>query len=212
MSNQLQEIKELVVEGKHQLIEGKVQEAIDAGIDLNTLINDSLIAAMDVVGKRFSAQEIFVPEMLVSAMTMKKGLELVKPLLAAGGDNSKGTVLIGTVKGDLHDIGKNLVAMMLEGAGYKIVDMGVDIKVEDVLAKIVEEKADVLGLSALLTTTLPGMSQMIEALKEAGLRDQIKVMVGGAPVDQAFADKIGADGFAADAAEAVEITRKLIAA
>lgn len=212
MSNQLQEIKELVVEGKHQLIEGKVQEAIDAGIDLNTLINDSLIAAMDVVGKRFSAQEIFVPEMLVSAMTMKKGLELVKPLLAAGGDNSKGTVLIGTVKGDLHDIGKNLVAMMLEGAGYKIVDMGVDIKVEDVLAKIVEEKADVLGLSALLTTTLPGMSQMIEALKEAGLRDQIKVMVGGAPVDQAFADKIGADGFAADAAEAVELTRKLIAA
>lgn len=212
MSNQLQEIKELVVEGKHQLVEEKVQEAIDSGIDLNTLINESLIAAMDVVGKRFSAQEIFVPEMLVSAMTMKKGLELVKPLLAAGGDNSKGTVLIGTVKGDLHDIGKNLVAMMLEGAGYKIVDMGVDIKVEDVLAKIVEEKADVLGLSALLTTTLPGMSQMIEALEEAGLRDQIKVMVGGAPVDQAFADKIGADGFAADAAEAVELTRRLIAA
>lgn len=212
MSNQLQEIKDLVVDGKHKQIEEKVQEAIDAGIDLDTLINDSLISAMDIVGKRFSAQEIFVPEMLVSAMTMKKGLELVKPLLAAGGDNSKGTVLIGTVKGDLHDIGKNLVAMMLEGAGYKIVDMGVDIKVEEVLAKIVEEKADVLGLSALLTTTLPGMGQMIEALKEAGVRDQIRVMVGGAPVDQAFADKIGADGYAADAAEAVELTRRLIAA
>lgn len=212
MENRLEEIKTLVVEGKHQQIEEQVKKAVDAGVDLNSLINDGLIAAMDIVGKRFSASEIFVPEMLVSAMTMKKGLEIVKPLLASGGDNSKGTVLIGTVKGDLHDIGKNLVSMMLEGAGYRIVDMGVDVKVEDVIATILKEKAEVLGLSALLTTTLPGMGQVIEALKEAGLRDKIKVMVGGAPVDQAFADKIGADGYAADAAEAVELTRRLMAA
>lgn len=211
MDERLKEIMQLVVDGKHDLIEEKVQQAIDDGVALDRLINDALIAAMDIVGKRFSENVIFVPEMLVSAMTMKKGLELVKPLLTGDGGTSKGTVLIGTVKGDLHDIGKNLVAMMLEGAGYKVVDMGVDIKVEDVVAMVVKEKADVLGLSALLTTTLPAMGQVIDALKEAGLREQVKVMVGGAPVDSAFADKIGADGYAPDAAEAVELTRRLMA-
>jgi 5-methyltetrahydrofolate--homocysteine methyltransferase len=211
MEEQLNEIMALVVDGKHDLIEEKVKQAIDGGVDLDRLINDSLIAAMDIVGKRFSESVIFVPEMLVSAMTMKKGLQMVKPLLSGNGDNARGTVLLGTVKGDLHDIGKNLVAMMLEGAGYKIIDMGVDIKVEDVVASVADEKADVLGMSALLTTTLPAMGQVIEALKEAGLRDKVKVMVGGAPVDSAFAEKIGADGYAADAAEAVELTRQLMA-
>jgi 5-methyltetrahydrofolate--homocysteine methyltransferase len=211
MEKQLEEIMQLVVDGGHKEIEEKVNEAIAGGIDLDRLINDALIAAMDIVGKRFSENVIFVPEMLVSAMTMKKGLALIKPLLAGGDDNTRGTVLIGTVKGDLHDIGKNLVAMMLEGAGYRIIDMGVDIKVEDVVTRVQKENADVLGLSALLTTTLPAMGQVIDALKEAGLRDRVKVMVGGAPVDSAFAEKIGADGYAADAAEAVELVRRLMA-
>lgn len=212
MKEMIVTIKETVVEGKHKEIEDQVRQAIDQGMDLDTLINEALIAAMDVVGKRFSSGEIFVPEMLVSAMTMKKGLELIKPLLAGDGASTKGTILIGTVQGDLHDIGKNLVAMMLEGAGYRVVDMGVDIKVPDIVALVEKENADVLGLSALLTTTLPGMEKVIEALKEAGLRDGVKVMIGGAPVDLAFAEKIGADGYAPDAAAAVELVRRLIAA
>ena len=211
MEEKIIEIQRIVVEGKFKEVEEKVQQAIDDGCDLNTLINQGLIDAMDVVGKRFSTGEIFVPEMLVSATTMKKGLELIKPLLAGDGSYSKGTILLGTVKGDLHDIGKNLVAMMFEGGGYKVVDMGVDIKVEDVLERVKSENADILGLSALLTTTLPGMGQVIDALEEAGMRNQVKVIVGGAPVNQEFADNIGADGYAADAAEAVMLADRMLA-
>ncbi|MEH0018017.1 MAG: corrinoid protein [Desulfobacter sp.] len=211
MEEKIIEIQRIVVEGKFKEVEGKVQQAIDDGCDLNTLINQGLIDAMDVVGKRFSTGEIFVPEMLVSATTMKKGLELIKPLLAGDGSYSKGTILLGTVKGDLHDIGKNLVAMMFEGGGYKVIDMGVDIRVEDVLERVKSENADILGLSALLTTTLPGMGQVIDALEEAGMRDQVKVIVGGAPVNQEFADNIGADGYAADAAEAVMLADQMLA-
>jgi 5-methyltetrahydrofolate--homocysteine methyltransferase len=149
--------------------------------------------------------------MLVSAKTMKQGLDIIKPLLTAGEAEHRGTIVMGTVKGDLHDIGKNLVIMMMEGAGFRIVDVGVDVKIEDLIDTVKKEEADVLGLSALLTTTMPEMQKVIAALDEAGLRNQLKVIVGGAPIDQRFADEIGADGFGADAVEAVQLARELVA-
>jgi corrinoid protein of di/trimethylamine methyltransferase len=211
MTDILETIKEMVVGGKYNDIEKQVQRAVDNGIDLNRLINDALISAMDIVGKQFAASEIYVPEMLVSAKTMKQGLDIIKPLLQSGEAENRGTILMGTVKGDLHDIGKNLVIMMMEGAGFKIIDLGVDVKIEDLIDTVKKEQVDVLGLSALLTTTMPEMQKVIEALEEAGLRNQLKVIVGGAPIDQRFADKIGADGFGADAVEAVQLARELVA-
>ncbi len=201
----------MVVGGKFNDIEAEVQRAVDSGTDLNRLINDALISAMDIVGKRFASSEIYVPEMLVSARTMKLGLNIIKPLLQSGEAKHRGTVAMGTVKGDLHDIGKNLVTMMMEGAGFKIIDLGVDVKIENLIDTIKKEEVDVLGLSALLTTTMPEMQNVIEALEEADLRNQVKVIVGGAPIDQGFADKIGADGFGADAVDAVQLARELIA-
>jgi len=210
VSEILEILKEMVVNGKHKEIEAQVQSAIDSGIDLNRIINDALISAMDIIGKRFADSEIYVPEMLVSAMTMKLGLEKIKPLLTEEEIETKGTILMGTVKGDLHDIGKNLVAMMLEGAGFKVIDLGVDVKIENLVQILKEKKADILGLSALLTTTMPEMSKVIETLEVEGLRDNVKVIVGGAPIDKKFADKIGADGYAKDAAEAVQVARELV--
>lgn len=210
MSEILEILKEMVVDGKHKEIEGQVQSAIDSGIDLNRIINDALISAMDIIGKRFADGEIYVPEMLVSAMTMKLGLEKIKPLLTEEEIETKGTILMCTVKGDLHDIGKNLVTMMLEGAGFKVIDLGVDVKIDTLLQTVKEKKADILGLSALLTTTMPEMHRVIEALEVEGLRDNVKVIVGGAPIDKKFADKIGADGYAKDAAEAVQLARELV--
>ena len=204
------EIKDIVVAGKHTEVEALVEKAIADGTDLNDLINSALIAAMDVVGQRFAKSEIFVPEMLVSAMTMKKGLEIVKPLLKEAESQSKGKVVLCTVKGDLHDIGKNLVAMMLEGAGLEVIDLGVDSTVDTVIARVKELQPDVLGMSALLTTTMPEMEKMIEALKIQGIRDKVRVMIGGAPVGADFATKIGADAYGEDAAEAVSIARDLI--
>ena len=211
MTDMLVTIKEMVVGGKFKEIEEQVQAAVDSGTDLNRLINEALISAMDIVGKRFSKGDIYVPEMLVSARTMKLGLNIIKPLLQSGEAKHRGTVAMGTVKGDLHDIGKNLVTMMMEGAGFKIIDLGVDVKIENLIDTIKKEEVDVLGLSALLTTTMPEMQNVIEALEEAGLRNQVKVIVGGAPIDQGFADKIGADGFGADAVDAVQLARELIA-
>jgi 5-methyltetrahydrofolate--homocysteine methyltransferase len=210
MNDRIAAIKQAVVAGRHQEIQSLVQSAIDDGTDLEALINESLIGAMDIVGQRFASNEIFVPEMLVSAVTMKKGLELIKPLLTGTGSQSKGTILIGTVKGDLHDIGKNLVIMMLEGAGYNVVDLGVDLSVEKVIAKVEEYKPDVLGLSALLTTTMPEMDKVIRMLEQKGLRDGVRVIVGGAPVDANFAKKIGADGYGKDAGEAVQLAKKFV--
>ena len=210
MTDTLETIQKMVVDGKFKDIEEAVQQAIDAGTDLNLLINDALIRAMDIVGKKFSDGVIYVPEMLVSATTMKRGLDIIKPLLQSGESEYRGTVVMATVKGDLHDIGKNLVTMMMEGAGFKIIDMGVDVKIENLLETLQKENADILGLSALLTTTMPEMQHVIEAMQEAGLRDQVKVIVGGAPIDQAFADTIGADGFGKDAVEAVQLCRDLI--
>ena len=211
MTDILETIREMVVGGKYNDIEKQVQRAVDSGTDLNRLINDALISAMDIVGKRFADGDIYVPEMLVSAKTMKQGLDIIKPLLTSGEAEHRGTIVMGTVKGDLHDIGKNLVIMMMEGAGFRIIDMGVDVKIEDLIDTVKKEEADVLGLSALLTTTMPEMQKVIEALDEAGLRNQLKVIVGGAPIDQRFADEIGADGFGADAVEAVQLAREIVA-
>ncbi len=211
MNDRLETIKTAVVLGKHGEIEDLVRKAADAGEDLNRIINEALIAAMDVVGQRFGSGEIFVPEMLVSALTMKKGLEIVKPRLGGQKSKARGTILMGTVKGDLHDIGKNLVIMMLEGAGFNVIDLGVDQSVEKVIEKVEEIKPQILGLSALLTTTMPEMKRVIEVLVEKGLRQKVKVLVGGAPVDGRFAEKIGADGYGKDAAEAVRLAREMIA-
>jgi 5-methyltetrahydrofolate--homocysteine methyltransferase len=212
MADHLNTIKDAVIGGKHGEIKALVQQALDAGTDPATLINDALIAAMDVVGKDFGEGKIFVPEMLVSAMTMKSGLEVVKPRLAGGESQSRGTVIMATVKGDLHDIGKNLVSMMLEGAGFKVLDLGVDLSVEKLVDQVKSVGPDVLGLSALLTTTMPEMQKVIAELKSQGLRDKVKVLVGGAPVDRAFAEKIGADGYGSNAAEAVELARRFASA
>lgn len=196
---------------KAELI-SSLEAAIAAGLDPNEIINEGLTAAMDVVGKEFSEGTIFVPEMLVSAMLMKEGLKLIKPLIASGNEEKRGKILIGTVKGDLHDIGKNIVVMLLEGAGFDVVDLGVDLSVEQLVAKVAEQKPQILGLSALLTTTMPEMKKAISALTENGIREQVKVMVGGAPLSQSFADSIGADGYAKDASEAVTLARRLVAA
>ena len=210
MEKLLLEIKEKVIAGKHKEIEALVQKAILEKVDLDDLINLALIAAMDVVGERFAKSEIFVPEMLVSAVTMKKGLDLIKPLLKGDEEQTKGKVILCTVRGDQHDIGKNLVAMMLEGAGLEVIDLGVDVTVEMVVDKVREIQPQVLGLSALLTTTMPEMENVIDLLSESGLRDKVKIMIGGAPVDSEFAEKIGADAYGEDAAEAVTVARNFI--
>ena len=212
MDDHLNTIKDAVIGGKHGEIKGLVQQALDAGIDPGAIVNNALIAAMDVVGKDFGESKIFVPEMLVSAVTMKAGLEVVKPHLSDGQSQSRGTIIMATVKGDLHDIGKNLVTMMLEGAGFKVMDLGVDLGVDKLIDQVKAIKPDILGLSALLTTTMPEMQKVIGELKAQGLRDQIKVLVGGAPVDRSFADKIGADGYGANASEAVELARRFTGA
>ena len=210
MDRYLDEIKEAVVTGKHSEIEALVKNAIDENVDLNSLLNDALIAAMDVVGGKFSRNEIFVPEMLLCAVTMKKALEIVKPRLQNGKTQAKGTILMCTVKGDLHDIGKNLVGMFLEGAGFDVVDLGVDVSAEQVIEKSQELKPRIIGLSTLLTTTMPEMGKTLEQLEKKHLRDNIRVMVGGAPVSSQFAGQIGADGYGKDAGEAVQLARKLV--
>jgi len=209
MDDHLETIKSAVISGKHAEIKALVRSAVDAGLDPNRIINEALIPAMDVVGKNFGSGEIFVPEMLVSAVTMKGGMEIVKPLLASGQGHSYSTVIMATVRGDLHDIGKNLVTMMLEGAGFKVIDLGVDLDVDKLIEQVKTIRPDILGLSALLTTTMPEMQKVIVELQSQGLRDKVKVIVGGAPVDPAFAKKIGADGYGANAAQAVELARVL---
>jgi len=210
MSSTLEEIKRAIVERKHQSIEDLVKAALAEKIPAEAVINDGLIAAMDVVGAEFSVGKIFVPEMLVSALAMKKGLDILKPMLSGHEGRSRGKVVLCTVKGDLHDIGKNLVAMMLEGAGLQVFDLGVDVTVDQVVSKIAEIRPQVLGMSALLTTTMPEMENVIKQLTAGGLRADLKIMLGGAPVSAAFAEKIGADAYGKDAAEAVKVARELI--
>lgn len=210
MEKLFEEIKKTVIAGRHKEIEALVQNAIQAESNLDDLINEALIAAMDVVGERFARSEIFVPEMLVSAVTMKKGLDIIKPLLQKDKEQAKGKIVLCTVKGDLHDIGKNLVAMMLEGAGFEVIDLGVDATVENVVDQVSKVRPQVVGLSALLTTTMPEMENVIHMLQTKGLRENVKVMIGGAPVDADFAARIGADAYGEDAADAVKIARHLI--
>ncbi|MDF1591907.1 MAG: corrinoid protein [Desulfobacterales bacterium] len=210
MADHIETIKAAVISGAHKEIEILVKKALDDNESPEKIIDEAMIAGMDVVGRQFSQNAIFVPEMLVAAVTMKKGLDLIKPLLKSENAEPKGTIMMCTVKGDVHDIGKNLVIMMLEGAGFTVINLGVDQSVETLIAKVKETKPDILGLSALLTTTMPEMRRVIESLEETGLRKDIKVMVGGAPVDAAFAGKIGADGYGKDAAEAVQIARGFI--
>ena len=211
MKDHLQNIKNAVIGYRKDEVIWLIRAAIETGLTPTQIIDNALIKAMDHVGKEFSVGKIFLPEMLVSAMTMKDGLEIVKPLLQDSKSISRGKVLLATVKGDLHDIGKSIVAMMLESAGFEVIDLGVDTDVSKIVEKITEVKPDILGLSALLTTTIPEMANVMKGLTTEGLRDQIKVAVGGAAVTTAFASKIGADGYGVDATEAVEVARRLIA-
>jgi 5-methyltetrahydrofolate--homocysteine methyltransferase len=210
MQNHIEVIKGAIVGGAHKEIEILVKKALEDGADPVTIINEAMIVGMGMVGQQFSEQRIFVPEMLVAAVTMKKGLDLIKPLLKSGDAEPKGTVMMCTVKGDVHDIGKNLVIMMLEGSGFRVINLGVDQSVETLIEKVKELKPDILGLSALLTTTMPEMQKVIASLEASGLRKSVKVMIGGAPVSAAFAEKIGADGYGKDAVEAVRLARSFV--
>jgi 5-methyltetrahydrofolate--homocysteine methyltransferase len=201
------EIKEATRSGDQDKVRGLVQQGIDEGVEPERIIKEGLIAAMDVVGKEFGEGKIYMPEMLIAARAMKSGLEIVKPLLVGGQIQSIAKVVIGTVQGDLHDIGKNLVGMMLEGAGAEVIDLGVDVSPQKFVEATQTHQPQFLGLSALLTTTMTSMKSTIEALEEAGLKQNVKILIGGAPITQGFADEIGADGFGSNAREAVELVR-----
>lgn len=206
-----EELSEAVIAGQEAKVVELTKAALAKGIEPLSIINEGLIAGMNVVGKYFKAGDMFVPEVLMCARAMGSGVELIKPHLLDSEVPNKGTIVLGTVKGDLHDIGKNLVGMMLESSGYKVIDLGVDTAPQEFLAAIKEHKAQILGLSALLTTTMLAMKETIEVLKADGIRDQVKVLIGGAPISQSFSDEIGADGFAPDAATATELIGKLLA-
>jgi len=204
-----QAIADALIKGQAQVVKEKVLEAIQEGVSAQEILEKALIAGMSVIGERFKKNEVYVPEVLIAARAMHAGMNELKPLLSEAGIEPKGTFAIGTVKGDLHDIGKNLVMMMMEGAGYKIIDLGVDVTAEKYVEAI-NNGAKILGMSALLTTTMPAMKSSIDAITAAGVRDNVKIVVGGAPLTQEYADEIGADGYAPDAASAVDIVKGLI--
>ena len=204
----LDKLKNAIYDGDMDTAIALTDKALQQGTDPETILNEGLIAGMNVVGEDFKNNEIYVPEVLIAARAMKSALEILEPKLIEAGVEPVGTIVIGTVKGDLHDIGKNLVSMMLKGAGFNVVDLGTDISPEQFLGAIQEHQAPLLGLSTLLTTTMPMMEKTINALKEKGLDAQ--VMIGGAPVTQGYADKVGASGYAADAATAVDIAKQLV--
>jgi 5-methyltetrahydrofolate--homocysteine methyltransferase len=206
----IEAIYHAVMEGNANEAATLVQATLDAGIPPSDILNKGCIAAMGEVGRLFEEGEMFVPEMLIAARAMQAGMNVLKPHLAEGEITSAGKAVIGTVAGDLHDIGKNLVGMMMEGAGFEIVDMGTDVSADAFVGAVKTHNPDLIGMSALLTTTMPSMRATIEALTEAGLRDQVKVLIGGAPVTQAFADEIGADGFAPDASSATRKAKELL--
>jgi 5-methyltetrahydrofolate--homocysteine methyltransferase len=209
MADILQQIASNLYDGEDQEVAKLVQQALDEGMEPAEILQGGLIAGMDEVGRDFKAGELFVPEVLIAARAMHAGMDVLRPLLADSDVLSAGKYVIGTVKGDLHDIGKNLVRMMLEGAGFEMVDLGTDVEPQAFVDAVSEHKPQLLGMSALLTTTMVQMKTTIEALEEAGLRDSVKIMVGGAPVTDAFAQEIGADAYAADAASAVDVARSL---
>jgi len=209
---QIEELYEAVLSGNRDAAVAATRRALDASVEPQVLIDDAMIPAMDEVGRRFEEEEYFVPELLLSARAMKSALELISPLLSEAGASSKGRIVIGTVKGDLHDIGKNLVSAMLEGAGFEVVDLGSDVSPEQFVAAVEEHDADLLGLSALLTVTMPSMKSTIEALEAAGLRGRVKVFVGGAPLSTDYAEEIKADAYADNATAAVRAAQALIGA
>lgn len=208
----VEEISEYLQQGKAKKVKGLVQQALDEQIDPKVILNEGLLSGMMIVGKKFKNEEVFVPEVLVSARAMNAGLSILEPLLAEAGNEPVGKAVIGTVQGDLHDIGKNLVGMMFKGAGFEVCDMGVDVGADAFIDKAEEMGADVIGMSALLSTTMPQMQECIRRLEERGLRDKYIVMIGGAPVTEEFADQIGADYYTPDAASAAETARDAVLA
>ena len=210
MTDTLKQITEKLYDGEDEAVAELTQKALAEGLTPAEVLKGGLLAGMDQVGVDFRDGELFVPEVLIAARAMHAGMDILRPLLAEGDVPLTGKVVMGTVEGDLHDIGKNLVVMMLEGGGFEIVDLGTDIPPDKFIEAVKTEQPDLIGMSALLTTTMPAMKHTINALVEAGLREKVKVMVGGAPVTRAFADEIGADGYAPDAASAVELARSLV--
>ena len=206
----LEDIAEGVVRGEAQAVASMTREALSAGLAPEAILKDGLIAGMDLVGFRFKNNEIFVPEVLVAARAMKEGMRILEPLLAAAGVAPEGKVLIGTVEGDIHDIGKNLVITMLKGAGFEVIDLGVNVSAGQFVSAVRTHRPQILGMSSLLTTTMVRMKDTVNALSQAGLRDDIRLIVGGAPVTEAFALEIGADGYGADAGAARDRIRELI--
>ena len=208
----LHEISVQLQAGKAKIVKTLVQQAIDEGISAQTILEEGLLDGMNVIGEKFKNNEVFVPEVLVAARAMSQGAALLKPLLAAEGVKSTGRVCIGTVKGDLHDIGKNLVKLMLESKGLEVIDLGVDVSAETFVQTAIDQKCDIICCSALLTTTMSVMAEVVEKAKEAGIRDSVKIMVGGAPVDQRFCDQIGADVYTPDAASAADAAKAFLTA
>lgn len=207
----LTEISEAMQKGRAKLIKTLVPQALEEGIPAQEILQDGLLAGMDVVGRKFKANEIFVPEVLVAARAMNVGAELLKPYLSEAGVEPKGKVILGTVKGDLHDIGKNLVRMMLEGKGLTVIDLGVDVPPEKFIESAIENDCKIICCSALLTTTMPVMSEVVETAVEAGVRDKVKIMIGGAPVTEAFCQSINADAYTPDATTCAEVAMQLLA-
>jgi 5-methyltetrahydrofolate--homocysteine methyltransferase len=210
MSELLGKMAESLIAGKVDDVTDLTQQALDANVSSKDILEKGLLAGMEVVGKRFKANEMFIPEVLRCAKCMHGAMEILRPLLAETGVETAGTFVIGTVKGDLHDIGKILVGMMFEGAGFKVIDLGIDLDPAKFVEAIKEHNANLFGMSALLTTTMPKMGETINAIKEAGLRDQVKIMIGGAPVTGEFAKEIGADAYASNAASAVDKGKELL--
>jgi 5-methyltetrahydrofolate--homocysteine methyltransferase len=206
----MQEISYSLIVGDNNQVDSLTKEALDQGFTANTILDDGLIAGMALVGVKFRDNIIFVPEVLVAARAMKAGMAHIEPILSASGIPPKGTIIMGTVKGDLHDIGKNLCIMMLRGSGFVVHDLGVDTKAEAYIDAAMEHGAQVVGMSALLTTTMPNMGKTIQAFEDAGMRDMVKLMVGGAPLNQEFADDMGADGYGGDAMACVELAKTLV--
>ncbi len=210
MADALEKMAQALIAGQIEEVGKLAQEALDDGSTPDDVMNNGLFAGMEVVSKRFKEQDMFIPEVLRSAKAMHAGLDVLKPVLTESSRSGAGTVVIATVEGDLHDIGKNLAAMMLEGAGFNVINLGIDQKAKQIIEAVKEHKPKILGLSALLTTTMPKMPEVIEALKSEGLRDQVKVIIGGAPVTQEFAEEIGADAYAANAALGTEKAQALM--
>jgi 5-methyltetrahydrofolate--homocysteine methyltransferase len=206
----LEELKQAVLEGDYERAAGLTKKALEDGLEPGMILNEALISAMDIVGEEYERGDRYVPEMLISAEAMKAAMGVLRPKLVEAGVKSRGKVVIGTVEGDLHDIGKNLVAMMLEGAGFEVANLGTEVSAEKFVQAVQEHQPDILGMSALLTTTMVHMPEVIEALGKTGLRDGVRVMIGGAPVTKEYAQKIGADGYAPDAAAAVELAKRLV--